>query len=59
MASIIVKWLDKGVHFGKEDSVKRKFIIEEGELEPGQKVTIIQQKRIEGKNLERRSCFQC
>ena len=40
MASIIVKWLDKGVHFGKEDSVKRKFIIEEGELEPGQKVTI-------------------
>ena len=40
MASIIVKCLDKGIHLGKEDTVKRKFIVEEGELEPGQKVTI-------------------
>ena len=38
MTSIIVKWLDKGVHFGNEDSIKRKFIIEEGEIEAGQKV---------------------
>ena len=40
LACIIVKWLDKGVHFEKEDTVKRKFIVEEGELEPGQEVTI-------------------
>ena len=39
MASIIVKWLDRGVYFGKEDTVKRKFI-NEGELEASQKLTI-------------------
>ena len=32
MATVIVKWLNKGVHFGREDSVKRRFILDEGEL---------------------------